>query len=115
MVTFSEVHGAPPRTIVQRINPKPMPRNDVRHYCKLCNKSYASQYALRWHTKKHTDGQTYKCEHCDKSYNEPAKLKRHEMTHEKRPLQCDVCLKGFYQRTRLKEHELIHTGERPYW
>ncbi|EDV42985.1 uncharacterized protein Dana_GF18255, isoform A [Drosophila ananassae] len=111
----SEVHGAPPRTIVQRINPMPMPRNDGRHFCKLCHKSYASQYALRWHSKTHTDGQIYKCGQCDKSYNDPAKLKRHEMSHEKRPLQCDVCLKGFYQRTRLKEHELIHTGERPYW
>ncbi|XP_017102104.2 zinc finger protein 2 isoform X1 [Drosophila bipectinata] len=111
----SEVHGAPPRMIVQRINPKPMPRNDARHYCQFCHKSYASQYSLRWHLKTHTDGLIYKCGRCEKSFNDPAKLKRHEMSHEKRPLQCDVCLKGFYQRTRLKEHELIHTGERPYW
>ncbi|KAH8334903.1 hypothetical protein KR074_002175 [Drosophila pseudoananassae] len=111
----SEVHGAPPRMIVQRINPRPMPRNDAPHYCKFCHKSYASQYALRWHLKTHTDGLSYKCGQCEKSFNDPAKLKRHEMSHEKRPLQCEVCLKGFYQRTRLKEHELIHTGERPYW
>ncbi|KAH8295496.1 hypothetical protein KR018_012314 [Drosophila ironensis] len=108
----SKVHGAPPRLIVQRINPKP---KATRYNCKMCNKSYASNYALRWHVKSHLDNTTYKCQQCEKSYNDPVKLKRHEMTHEKRPLQCEVCLKGFYQRTRLKEHELIHTGERPYW
>nr|NP_650051.1 uncharacterized protein Dmel_CG6689 [Drosophila melanogaster]AAF54607.1 uncharacterized protein Dmel_CG6689 [Drosophila melanogaster]AAX33545.2 LD13921p [Drosophila melanogaster] len=113
----SEVHNAAPRLIVKRINPKPMPkpRESVRYQCKLCQKHYASKYALGWHIKSHTDANAYKCQRCSKSYSDPNKLKRHEMTHEKRPLQCDVCLKGFYQRTRLREHELIHTGERPYW
>ncbi|XP_016983218.2 zinc finger protein 184 [Drosophila rhopaloa] len=113
----SEVHNAAPRLIVKRINPKPMakPRDDVRYQCKLCHKHYASKYALGWHIKSHTDANAFKCKQCSKSYSDPNKLKRHEMTHEKRPLQCDVCLKGFYQRTRLREHELIHTGERPYW
>ncbi|XP_043657281.1 zinc finger protein 184 isoform X1 [Drosophila teissieri] len=113
----SEVHNAAPRLIVKRINPKPMPkpREDVRYQCKLCHKHYASKYALGWHIKSHTDANAFKCQRCSKSYSDPNKLKRHEMTHEKRPLQCDVCLKGFYQRTRLREHELIHTGERPYW
>ncbi|KAH8383470.1 hypothetical protein KR009_008866 [Drosophila setifemur] len=111
----SEVHGAPPRLIVQRINPKPMPRTEMRHHCKLCHKHYASKYALRWHVKTHAEYGGFQCQQCEKSYADPGKLKRHELTHEKRPLQCDVCLKGFYQRTRLKEHELIHTGERPYW
>ncbi|KAI8044930.1 hypothetical protein M5D96_001106 [Drosophila gunungcola] len=97
----SEVHNAAPRLIVNRINPKPMakPRDD---------------YALGWHIKSHTDANAFKCQQCSKSYSDPNKLKRHEKTHEKRPLQCDVCLKGFYQRTRLREHEAIHTGERPY-
>ncbi|XP_065722098.2 zinc finger protein 2 [Drosophila suzukii] len=113
----SEVHNAAPRLIVKRINPKPMPkpREDVRYQCKLCHKHYASKYALGWHIKSHTDANAFKCQQCSKSYSDPNKLKRHEMTHEKRPLQCDICLKGFYQRTRLREHELIHTGERPYW
>ncbi|XP_017040113.1 zinc finger protein 439 [Drosophila ficusphila] len=113
----SEVHNAAPRLIVKRINPKPMakPREDVRYQCKLCHKHYASKYALGWHIKAHTDANAFKCQQCSKSYSDPNKLKRHEMTHEKRPLQCDVCLKGFYQRARLREHELIHTGERPYW
>jgi len=111
------VHNAAPRLIVKRINPKPMPkpREDVRYQCKLCHKHYASKYALGWHIKSHTDANAFKCQQCSKSYSDPNKLKRHEMTHEKRPLQCDICLKGFYQRTRLREHELIHTGERPYW
>ncbi|XP_017083889.2 zinc finger protein 845 [Drosophila eugracilis] len=113
----SEVHNAAPRLIVKRINPKPMPkpRENVRYQCKLCYKHYASKYALGWHIKAHTDANAYKCQRCSKSYSDPTKLKRHEMTHEKRPLQCDVCLKGFYQRARLREHELIHTGERPHW
>ncbi|KAH8292552.1 hypothetical protein KR054_012604 [Drosophila jambulina] len=111
----SGVHGAPPRRIVKRINPQPMPSSKTRFQCELCDKHYASKYALAWHVKSHTDAGAYKCQLCDKSYSDPATLKRHEITHEdKRPLQCEVCLKGFYQQTKLREHELIHTGERPY-
>ncbi|XP_020816248.1 zinc finger protein 2 [Drosophila serrata] len=111
----SGVHGAPPRRIVKRINPQPMPRSKTRYHCELCEKHYASKYALAWHVKSHTDAGAYKCQLCDKSYSDPATLKRHEITHDdKRPLQCEVCLKGFYQQTKLREHELIHTGERPY-
>ncbi|KAH8343633.1 zinc finger and SCAN domain-containing protein 12 [Drosophila kikkawai] len=111
----SGVHGAPPRRIVKRINPQPMPRTKTRYHCELCEKHYASKYALAWHVKSHTDAGAYKCQLCDKSYSDPGTLKRHEITHDdKRPLQCEVCLKGFYQLTKLREHELIHTGERPY-
>ncbi|KAH8243168.1 hypothetical protein KR032_005179 [Drosophila birchii] len=109
------VHGAPPRRIVKRINAQPMPRSKTRYHCELCEKHYASKYALAWHIKSHTNAGAYKCKLCDKSYSDPATLKRHEITHDdKRPLQCEVCLKGFYQQTKLREHELIHTGERPY-
>ncbi|EDW38390.1 GL12036 [Drosophila persimilis] len=110
----AKVHWAPPRIKVKRINPAPSPRAKTRYFCKLCDKNYVSKYALAWHIRSHAEANAFKCQHCEKTYSEPAKLKRHEMTHGERPLQCDVCLKGFYQRTKLKAHELIHTGERPF-
>ncbi|EDW15065.1 zinc finger protein 485 [Drosophila mojavensis] len=90
-------------------------RENVRHFCTYCNKSYATKYALNWHTNIHMGITPFKCKLCDMSFPDPQSKKKHEMRHDsKRPFECDICLKGFYVRSKLKEHERIHTGERPY-
>ncbi|KAH8359801.1 hypothetical protein KR093_008913 [Drosophila rubida] len=124
------VHGASPRIhrnvnkLNQRleIKDKPsqppqdtQPKENVRHYCNYCDKSYATKYALNGHINLHLGLTPFKCKLCDMQFADPQSKKKHEMRHDsKRPFECDICLKGFYVRSKLKEHERIHTGERPY-
>lgn len=91
------------------------PKENVRHFCGYCDKSYATKYALNGHINAHIGVKPFKCKLCDMRFPDPQSKKKHEMRHDsKRPYECDICLKGFYTRTKLKEHERIHTGERPY-
>ncbi|XP_060648637.1 zinc finger protein 236 [Drosophila nasuta] len=124
------VHGASPRIhrnvnkLNQRleIKEKPplpaqesQPKENVRHYCNYCDKSYATKYALNGHINLHLGLTPFKCKLCEMRFADPQSKKKHEMRHDsKRPFECDICLKGFYVRSKLKEHERIHTGERPY-
>lgn len=124
-----KVHGATPRIHrnLTKMNKKldmrgdnqepgeQRPKENVRHYCGYCDKSYATKYALNGHINGHIGVKPFKCKLCDMRFPDPQAKKKHEMRHDsKRPYECDICLKGFYTRTKLKEHERIHTGERPY-
>lgn len=124
-----KVHGATPRIHrnLTKMNKKldmrgdnqepgeQRPKENVRHYCGYCDKSYATKYALNGHINAHIGVKPFKCKLCDMRFPDPQAKKKHEMRHDsKRPYECDICLKGFYTRTKLKEHERIHTGERPY-
>jgi len=48
----------------------------------------------------------FQCETCKKSFENPSKLKRHEMIHEKsNSYTCDVCGKSFGRKDNMFQHK----------
>jgi len=60
--------------------------------CKVCNKEFTSEAAIRIHSVVHTGLQPFKCGVCDKSFAYKDSLTKHERLHKDEwPFKCDVC------------------------
>jgi KRAB domain-containing zinc finger protein len=64
----------------------------------------------------HTEGETYMCQHCPKTFSNPLSLKNHikscTLEYDKK---CDLCGKCFKTEWRLKQHQAVaHSDARPY-
>ena len=52
----------------------------------------------------------FKCEHCEKRFAKPSKLKIHEWVHTGvKPFSCNTCGSQFTSSSNLKAHEILHT------
>ncbi|XP_043202791.1 zinc finger protein 236-like [Amphibalanus amphitrite] len=77
-----------------------------RTRCKLCEKTFAKPGLLTRHMLIHTGERPFKCEQCDRAFNQKNALKVHiESKHGKlRPHQCQLCRLSFAQKGNLRNH-----------
>lgn len=89
------------------------------YQCKFCDRSFSRSSHLRNHTINHTLGRTdpdiFRCDICDKPFDDVALLNEHIKLHnETKPHICRFCGKAFTVPSGLAVHERTHTGEKPY-
>lgn len=79
--------------------------------CDRCEKSYTNVARLRKHAKTH-DG--YRCNHADCAFvaGKWSELQKHVASEHKPVYECGVCKQKFNGRYALTRHLKIHTGER---
>ncbi|THD25286.1 Protein escargot [Fasciola hepatica] len=81
--------------------------------CKLCHKTYNQASALKMHVRTHT--LPCRCAHCGKSFSRKWLLKGHERTHTgERPYACNLCTRSFADRSNLRAHMQTHQREKRY-
>ena len=93
-------------------------RNRVCHHC---GKAFTLQQYLRVHLrKKHNEGppieRKYRCDQCDKSYENPKNLKIHKATNHQKNVSypCPICSKTFLHKQYLQQHvKHVHEKYRP--
>ena len=77
--------------------------------CPVCNVTFRYKYPhlskgkLKNHMKKH-EGIIYKCDECDKCFNNPVNLKNHKRGMHNKEFLCSDCGKTFYNRPNLERH-----------
>ncbi|ELT97070.1 hypothetical protein CAPTEDRAFT_181403 [Capitella teleta] len=65
--------------------------------------------------RKYPTSKPFKCNVCDRSFNQRIHLKKHESKHTGiKPYKCDKCDYATVERSHLRVHMRTHTGEKPY-
>ena len=79
--------------------------------CMLCGKSFSLASGLKEHMSVHemVDERPYRCDLCNKTFREKAKIRRHTYIHIAEPrFACLLCDKKFHQKGALKRHAKCH-------
>ena len=91
------------------------PQSLVELYiCDVCGKTYNKQYSLSLHRQtKHTEGDDFKCDQCERGFPTALTLKEHKKNHKwQDPMPCDRCGKILKSRSGLRKHiQVIHEGK----
>ncbi|XP_039291986.1 uncharacterized protein LOC120353220 isoform X2 [Nilaparvata lugens] len=100
--------------------------NEIRFYCKTCNRSYPSSRDFRKHRCSLSSvnnrwagiiesGGLFTCEECKRNFRSKNGYLIHRRSHTgERPYACRWCEKAFGDSGTRHKHERIHTGERPF-
>lgn len=84
--------------------------NDIKFKCNYCEKVYNNPSNLQRHIKTHTDNSLYICEICGKDFGTARYLKRHKDTHNSvNTFVCEVCNTGFKVKKHLTQHYKSHS------
>ena len=74
--------------------------------CKHCNKTFKTNFSVKEHVRRtHANNMAINCTKCEKSFKHKASLKFHiESEHEENVYQCKLCITTFKTSFSLKEH-----------
>lgn len=93
-------------------------REEVKHSCDKCGKSYRLASSLNIHRATHSNEAPYLCDICGKSFKHGSNLRCHRRSHAEdkltHPHACDICPKSFRSRFHLSEHKNVHLNITPY-
>ncbi|XP_066993138.2 uncharacterized protein [Anabrus simplex] len=86
------------------------------YQCNICGKAFRQPSTLSFHINSvHKKVESFKCDHCEKTFSTKRSLVSHLRNHERRKhFLCDICGKGVTSTESLSAHRRLHTGERPY-
>lgn len=91
-------------------------KDQQKHPCPSCDKSFMHLSILAKHIKTHTDPTVYECDICKKRYRLLSKLRLHiRMRHTtEHRCACEICGKILGNSSTLKYHMKTHSEERPF-
>lgn len=80
--------------------------------CNICDKTFKSPTAQRYHDSCLTGIKPYQCSLCDRSFVKQSHFQYHERTHTGyKPYECSFCGKAFPQRNKLNRHLHSHQSK----
>ena len=83
-------------------------RSRFGQVCRHCNKSFQKPSQLERHERIHTGEKPYKCNQCDRAFNQKGSLQIHLLKHSGvKSHVCQFCTKTFSQRGNLRSHILV--------
>ncbi|KAF2903204.1 hypothetical protein ILUMI_02984 [Ignelater luminosus] len=86
------------------------------HVCPVCQKSFQNSAKLAKHQLSHNGNSPFKCEHCKKTFSSKFKLVRHVLIHsDRKPFSCSVCERTFHRKDHLKNHIKVHSPSKKHY
>ena len=78
---------------------------DDRYDCTFCGRKFQTRSGVRKHMSRHTGNYLYKCEQCDKGYNEIHDYEAHMNRHKGIGFKCMKCNKSLFTMALLLKHQ----------
>lgn len=79
--------------------------------CKFCGKIFRNYFSCKSHENNHVNGKQFICSFCEKTFKYKVALKTHLLTHT-RPYKCDSCNRTFDNSAKLQNHKKNHLFEK---
>ena len=90
---------------------KAIHKNIESYDCSLCNRKFSKSKGLKRHFRDIHMDHKYKCNQCDKEFNDGSNLRIHKDAVHEIKFKCNLCEKAFAAKRNLKLHiESIHKG-----